>query len=68
MLSQIEFLGQSNKTAYTFLREKSKILPINQQLKRCDILQIPPESIDLEKSIRKQLLFNYRNKAKILSN
>ena len=49
MLSQIELLGQSNKTAYTFLREKSKILPIKQQLKWCDILQIPPESIDWKK-------------------
>ena len=42
-------LEQSNKTAYTFLREKSKILPIKQQLKWCDILQIPPESIDWKK-------------------
>ena len=49
MLSQIKLLGQSNKTAYTFLREKSKILPIKQQLKWCDILQIPPESIDWKK-------------------
>ena len=50
MLSQIELLGQSNKTAYTFLREKSKILPIKQQLKWCEILQIPPESIDWKKT------------------
>ena len=49
MLSHIELLGQSNKTAYTFLREKSKILPIKQQLKWCDILQISPESIDWKK-------------------
>ena len=49
MLSQIELLGQSNKTAYTFLREKSKIFPIKQQLKWCDILQISPESIDWKK-------------------
>ena len=49
ILSQIELLGQSNKTAYTFLREKSKILPIKQQLKCCDILQISPESIDWKK-------------------
>ena len=49
MLSQIELLGQSNKTAYTFLREKSKILPFKQQLKWCDILQISPESIDWKK-------------------
>ena len=45
-LFQIELLGQSNKTAYTFLREKSEILPIKQQLKWCEILQILPESID----------------------
>ena len=38
MLLQIELLGQSNKTAYTFLREKSKIVLINQQLKWCEIL------------------------------
>ena len=68
MLSHIELLGQSNKTAYTFLGEKSKILPIKQQLKWCDTLQIPSESIDWKKSIQKQLFFNYRNKTKILSN
>ena len=49
VLSHIELLGQSNKTAYTFLSEKSKILPIKQQLKWCDILQISPESIDWKK-------------------
>ena len=49
MLSQIELLGQSNKTAYTFLREKSKILPVKQQLKWCDILQTPAESIHWKK-------------------
>ena len=49
MLSQMELLGQSNKTAYTFLREKSKILPIKQQLKWYDILQMLPESIDWKK-------------------
>ena len=48
MLSHIELFGQSNKTVYT-LREKSKILPIKQQLKWCDILQIPPECIDWKK-------------------
>ena len=49
MLSQTGLLGQLNKTAYTFLREKSKILPIKQQLKWCETLQIPPESIDWKK-------------------
>ena len=49
MLSQIELLGQSKKTAYTFLREKFKILPIKLQLKYCDILQMPPGSIDWKK-------------------
>ena len=42
-------LGQSNKTAYTFLKAKSKILPIKQQLKWCDILQISPEFFDWKK-------------------
>ena len=37
------------KTAYTFLRKKSKILPIKQQPKWCEILQIPPESINWKK-------------------
>ena len=49
MLSPIELLEQSNKTAYAFLREISKILPIKQQLKWCDILQISPEFIDWKK-------------------
>ena len=49
MLTQIELLGQLNKTTYIFLREKSKILPIKQQLKWCDILQIPPKYIDWKK-------------------
>ena len=45
MLSQITLFGQPNKTAYNFLKEKSKILLIKQQLKYCEILQIPPDSI-----------------------
>ena len=49
MLSQIKLLGQLNKTSYTFLREKSKILPIKQQLKWCEILQIPSDFIDWKK-------------------
>ena len=49
MSSQNGLLGQSNKTVYTFLREKSKVLPINQQLKWCKILQIPSDSIDWKK-------------------
>ena len=49
MLSQTGLVGKSNKTAYTFSREKSKILPIKQQLKRCETLQIPPDSIDWKK-------------------
>ena len=42
-------LGQSNKTAYTCLRQKSKILPINQQLKCSEILQTLSDSIDRKK-------------------
>ena len=56
LLSQIELLGQSNKTAYIFLKEKSKILLIKQQLKWCDIIQIPPESIDWKK-VTKTIIF-----------
>ena len=37
------------KTAYTFSREILKISPIKQQLKWCEILQIPPDPIDLKK-------------------
>ena len=53
MLSQIKLLGQS-KTAYAFLIKNSKILPIKQQLKWCEILQIPPESIDRKKVYEKK--------------
>ena len=53
MSSQIELFGQkSSKTAHTLLREKSKILPIKQQLKWCEILQIPPDSIDWKKAYK----------------
>ena len=65
ILSQIELLGQPNKKAYTFLREKSKILPL--KLKPCEVLQLPPDSIDWKK-VYEKLFFNYRNKTKILSN
>ena len=51
-LSHIELFGQSNKTAYTFLREKSEILPIKKKLEWCDILQIPPESIHWKKAYK----------------
>ena len=37
------------KIANTFLEEKSKILPIKQQLKWRDILQISPDFIDWKK-------------------
>ena len=49
MLSHIELLGQSHKTAYIFLTEKLIILPIKQQLKWCKILQIPLDYIDCKK-------------------
>ena len=67
MLSQIELLGPSYKTANTFLGEKLKILPIKQQLKWCGILQIPADSLT-GKNYTKTIIFNYRNKTKILSN
>ena len=64
MLSHIELLGQSNKTAYTFLREKSKILPIKQQLKWCDSLQISPESIDWKKVYKNNYFSTIETKLK----
>ena len=36
---KIELLSKLNGTVYAFLREKSKVLPIEQQLKRCESLQ-----------------------------
>ena len=43
---QIAALGSSNKTAYKFFRDKVKLLPVKQQLKWCDILQLPFDAID----------------------
>ena len=43
---QITTLGSSSKTAYQFLRDKVKILPVKQQLKWCNILQLPSDTID----------------------
>ena len=45
----VALLGLSNKTVYTFLRNKNKVLPIKQQQKWCEILQILPSSIDWSK-------------------
>ena len=39
MLTQIELLSTSNKTAYAFLREKFKDIPSKQQIKWCESLQ-----------------------------
>ena len=45
----ITFLGKSNKTVYKHLRSKSRLLPIKQQRKWCDALQILPNHIDWNK-------------------
>ena len=42
-------LRKSNNTVCTFLRNKNKVLPIKQQQKWCEILQILPSSIDWSK-------------------
>ena len=42
-------LEKFNKTVYTFLRNKNKVLPIKQQQKWCEILQILSSSIDWSK-------------------
>ena len=44
IIQLITFLGKSNTTVYTFLRNKNKVLPIKQQQKLCEILQILPSS------------------------
>ena len=43
---QIAALGSSSKTAYKFLRDKIKVLPVKQQLKWCDRLQPLFNAID----------------------
>ena len=42
----IAALGCSSKTAYKFLRDKVKVLPVKQQLKWCDILLLSSNAID----------------------
>ena len=49
IIQLITLLGKSNKTVYTFLRNKNKILPVKQQQKWCETLQILPSSIDWSK-------------------
>ena len=39
VLTQIELSNKSNRTVFAFLREKSKVFPIKQQLKWCESLQ-----------------------------
>ena len=46
MLTQIEILSTSNKTAYAFLREKFKDTPSKQQIKWCESLQISSNFIN----------------------
>ena len=49
ILTQIELLSKSNRTVYILLREKSKVLPIKQQLKWCKKLQTSSNSINWKK-------------------
>ena len=49
IIQLMALLGKSNITVYTFLRNKNKVLPIKQQQKWCEILQILPSSIDWSK-------------------
>ena len=46
MLTQIELLSTSNKTAYAFLRKKFKDIPSKQQIKWCESLQISSNFIN----------------------
>ena len=43
------FLSQRSEQTYTFLRDTKKIIPIKQQQKWCDTLQILPNNIDRNK-------------------
>ena len=43
---QIAALGSSSNNAYKFLRDKVKVVPVKQQLKCCDILQLSSDAID----------------------
>ena len=43
---QIAALGSLTKTVYKFLRGKVKVLPVEQQLKWCVVLQLPSDAID----------------------
>ena len=49
IIQLVALLGKSNKTVYTFSRNKNKVLPFKQQQKCCEILQILPSSIDWSK-------------------
>ena len=43
---QIIALSSLSKNAYKFLRDNVKVLPVKQELKCCDILQLPSGAID----------------------
>ena len=45
---QVDRLGKSNKTVYSFLRDKRKILPTKLQQKWGEILQLSSDNIDYE--------------------
>ena len=49
IIQLVALLGKSKKTVYTFVRDKNKVLPIKQQQKWCEILEILPSSIDWSK-------------------
>ena len=49
IIQLVALLGKSNKTIYTFFRNENKVLPIKQQQKWCEILQILSSSIDWSK-------------------
>ena len=67
-LQKSGFLGKTNKAVYNFLRENNKILPIKQQHKWCEILQMSPDSTDWKKIYETLLLCYKRIQIKIVSN
>ena len=62
---QIAALGSSSKTAYQFLNDKVDVLPVKQQLKWCDVLQLPSDAIDW--SITHENNYYATNKTKLRS-
>ena len=61
-------LGSSNKITYKFLRDKFKVLPVKQQLKWFDILQLPSDAIDWSTIYENNYYATNETKPTVISN